>query len=58
MTELKGHEKEVYNLTQTALDLCGNTLEIVQDYCMENGLDPTKFEDIRFKALKEYGRKE
>jgi len=48
------HENQIYRITQNTLDMCGNTLSAVQDYCLENDLKAIDFEGIRFEATMDY----
>lgn len=53
----KTYRKTIYELVQNTLDFCGNTLEALKEYCIENDLDWRKFEDIRFKATEDFYEK-
>jgi hypothetical protein len=54
---MESHQQKIYKLVQNTLDFCGNTLEAVEQYCLENNLRWEDFEGVRFQATQDFNKK-
>lgn len=52
------HETAIYELVQNTLDFCGDTLQALKEYCLENELEWEEFEYVRFGATRDFYDKE